>query len=98
MRDISRKSKKKPYVKPTAKKTVVVIHTPKPAPPPLPTKVVAYIHKDDEGGWLGYVGDEDAAVTLHTQETPLKRMKDVVAWANEICEENKYELKEIRKI
>jgi len=104
MRDIRRKKPEppKPKVRAPVSKPVV-----EPVPPSsklvtylphLPSLAVGYVHKDGPNEWRGYIGDEDAAITLMDMLAPVPRMKDVVEWINKVCEENGYELKEIVKL
>ena len=96
-RDIRRKKPTPPPpAKPKKKKAPAV--PPAPKAPKAPSQVMGYVHKADEGGWLGYIGDEDAAIILLTIETPVKRMKDVVEWINIACDKLGLELKEIVKL
>lgn len=101
MRDIRRKKPEppKPKVKAPMSKPVVELapSSPKLVTHPL-SLAVGYVHKDGPNEWRGYVGDEDAAITLMDMLAPVPRMKDVVEWINKVCEENGYELKEIVKL
>jgi len=108
MRDISRKRKRPTPPKPKIKKQI-----PKPVPkkpirdiPPPPTEpspcpiitVVGYVEKIDVGEWTANIGAENQPIVYDDIPEVVGRMKDAVAWINEVCEEKSYELKEVVKV
>ena len=95
MRDI-RRNKPKPVAPKSRPKARVV--APVAPPAPAPPVVVGYIEKVAVGVWSAYVGVDNEPIILDEMEESASRMKDAVAWINEICEEKGYELKEVVKV